>query len=78
MSEKNDTQCMKYCTQWLNCVDKDNNFKKKTFWDMFKVTPIDINPNIIDNNNKHYYQNNCQEIFDNWVNCHNSKQGKNK
>ena len=42
---------------------------------MFKVTPIDINPNIVDNNNTQYYQNNCQEIFDNWVNCHNSKQG---
>lgn len=77
MSE-NKTNCMKYCTQWLNCVDKDNNLKKKTFWEMFKVTPIDINPNIVDNNNTKYYQNNCQEIFDNWVNCHNSKQGKNK
>lgn len=28
MSE-NKTNCMKYCVQWLDCVDKDNNFKKK-------------------------------------------------
>jgi hypothetical protein len=77
MSE-NKTNCMKYCIQWLDCVDKDNNFKKKTFWELFKVTPVDINPNIADNKKLYYNKlnnnNNCQEIFDNWVNCHNSKQ----